>query len=248
MEEEIRAYRFRLYPSKDQTILLNQKLNLCKQLYNTLLEKCKNSYKESSISLCSRHEMNRIINNLKTNKPEFRTVYSQSLQDARDRVLRAFTNFFRRVKEKKKGKKIKAGFPRFKKFYKSITYPQNNGSFEIKNGKTLHIAKVGNIPIVKHREIDGTIKTLTLKRTQSGKWHAIFTSILPKKVIIQSRPLNRTGIDVGIESFATLSNGTKIQNPRHLLNSEKKLKKLQRKLSRKKPGSKNRRKAKLKVA
>jgi len=112
--------------------------------------------------------------------------------------------------------------------------------------KKLFVSKIGNIPIILHRVPKGKLKTFTIKRTALG-WFAIFScSDVPvEKVEVED---DHIGIDVGIESFATLSDGTKIENPKLLRKSEKKLAKFQRRLSRKKKGSKNRRKARFKVA
>ena len=244
----LRSYKFRIYPTKKQTRRLNNHLNLCCELYNTLLQECRHAYRTEKKSLINRHELNKLIKEIKHNRPKFNTVYSQVLQDTRDRVINAYSHFFRRVKEKKSGKRIKVGFPRFKKFYKSITYPQNNGSFKFKNDRRLHVSKIGSILIVKHREIQGKRKRLTIKRNPAGQWFAIFSCEVETQKQEHEFPNNKVGIDVGLEKFATLSDGTKIENPRFFINSEKKLKKYQRRLSRKKKGSKNRIKARIKVA
>jgi len=112
--------------------------------------------------------------------------------------------------------------------------------------KKLFVSKIGNIPIVLHKVPKGKLKTFTIKRTAVG-WFVIFScdNIPVEKIEAED---NHIGIDVGIESFAVLSNGTKIENPKFLRKSEKKLARLQRRLSRKKKGSKNRRKARFKVA
>lgn len=140
---------------------------------------------------------------------------------------------------------IKVGFPRFKSFnrYKSLTFPQYG--FKFKSDKKLHLSGIGNIDIVLHRIIKGKIKTLTIKRS-ADKWYAIFSceGVVIDKIIPEDE---RIGIDVGIENFATLSNGEKIENPKFFRKSEKQLARLQRRLSKKKKGSKNRQKARLKV-
>ena len=130
-----------------------------------------------------------------------------------------------------------------------MTYPQSG--FEL-SAQRVKLSKVGRIPIVLHRPLEGKTKTLTIKKTQSGKWFVVFSCELsigdPAAITITPISGKKIGIDVGIEHFATLSNGDTIQNPRFLMESERKLKKLQRKVSRKKKGSKNRIKAILKLA
>ena len=173
-------------------------------------------------------------------------VHSQVLQNIGKRINDAFSHFFRRVQEKKNGKDIKAGFPRFKssRRYKSITYPQSG--FKFKSERRLSVSKIGNIPIILHRVPKGKIKTLTITKTAKG-WFAIFSC---EDVPIEKFEAKNghVGIDVGIESFATLSDGTKIENPKLLVKSEKKLRRFQKALSRKKKGSNNRKKAVFKVA
>lgn len=245
---ELRNYRYRIYPNKKQVKRLFNQLNLCQELYNILLQKCKESYKKDKTPLNNRSELNKLIKEIKQINPKFKSIYSQTIQDVRDRLIKAYSNFFRRLKEKEKGKKIKVGFPRFKKSYKSITYPQNNGSFKFKNERRLYVSKIGNLPIVKHRDIEGNIKTLIIKRNHAGQWFAIFSCEIDILKQEHKHPNREVGIDVGLKSFATLSDETKIDNPRFLIKSEKKLRKYQRRLSRKQKKSKNRMKQKIKVA
>ena len=168
------------------------------------------------------------------------SLYSQVAQNIAVRLYNSIQLMIRKKKLKQK-----AGFPRFKSHerVKSFTYPQSG--FKLFN-KELHLSKIGNIEIRKHRDLIGKIKTLTIKRESSGKWFAIFTS----EVEITSKVNcgSVAGIDLGIEHFAYLSNGKVIENPRNLRKSEEKLVKIQRRLSKKKKSSKNRRKAKLKIA
>jgi putative transposase len=242
----MRAYKFRIYPSKKQIQKLVNQLELCCELHNTLLEKCKKAYTNGKSHLNNKPQLNKLIKEIKNKNPKFKSIYAQVLQNTRDRLIKTYSAFFRRVEEKKKGKKVKVGFPRFKKFYKSITYPQNG--FKFKNGRRLHVSKIGSIPIVLHRMLDGKIKTLTIKRNPASQWFAIFSCEVDMPKQQNSLSDKKIGIDVGLDSFATLSDGTKIKNPRFLIKSEKRLKKYQRKLSRKTKASRNRIKARLKVA
>jgi len=219
---------------------MNQTISNCCYVYNKLLERKINVYQEDQTNI-SQFDLNKIIKEFDV------PIHSQVKQNISKRISEAFNNFFRRVKEKKG----KAGFPRFKNInrYKSITYPQAgsyNGGVKFISNKKLYVSKIGKIKIVLHREIKGKIKTLTIKRN-ADKWYAIFSC---EGVIIDKiKPIEkRIGIDVGIEDFATLSNGEVIENPQFFRNSEKKLVKLQRRLSKKKKGSNNRKKAILKVA
>jgi putative transposase len=169
------------------------------------------------------------------------------LQNINDRIDKAYVNFFRRLKEKQAGKKIKLGYPRFKNKYKSFTYPQSGFTLD---GNKLHLSKIGKVNVCigkKQNRVSGKMKTLTIKREPSGKWFAIFSCIdVPVKKLKPNK--REIGIDVGLEYFATLSNDKKIDNPRFLFHSEQKLNVLQRRLSRKKLHGKNWQKASHKVA
>lgn len=228
-------FRYRIYPSQKQIIKLNKSISDCCSVYNKLLEAKVNAYKTDKTNL-SQFDMNKLTKDFDV------PVHSQVKQNISKRINDAFQHFFRRVKEKKG----KVGFPRFKTLnrYKSITFPQSG--FKFVSDKRLFVSKVGSIPIVLHRVPKGKLKTFTIKRTALG-WFAIFScaDVPIEKIEIED---NHIGIDVGIESFAVLSNGTKIENPKFLIKSEKKLARLQRRLSRKKKGSANRRKARFKVA
>jgi putative transposase len=140
---------------------------------------------------------------------------------------------------------LKAGFPRFKKYgrYKSITYPQSGFKIE---GKKLRLSKIGLVNIKLHRPVQGVVKTLTIKRMSSGKWFAIFSCKITFKP--KEKPNGAVGIDVGLHSFAVLSDRQVVENPQKYRKSEKKLAVLQRRFSRKKQKSGNREKARIKVA
>ena len=235
----VRTFKFRIYPSRKQVIRLNHQLSLCREMYNILLERCRGEYRRDGTCLSRRNTLCRIVKEIKDEEPRFKTVFSQSLQNVADRLSKAYQHFFRRVKERVAGKRVKVGFPRFKRWVTSITYPQFG--FQFKSENRLHVSKIGNIPIVLHRVPRGRIKTLTIKQNPAGQWFACFVCKVGE--VAGTQDDGEIGIDMGIENFATLSDGTVIGNPRHLLKSEKRLKRLQRRASRKKKGSRNRRKA-----
>jgi putative transposase len=151
------------------------------------------------------------------------------------RVDLAFQAFFRRVKAGEK-----PGYPRFKGkgWYDSITYLQSGFTL---NGNILTLSKIGDIKVRIHRALEGNIKRLTIRRTSTGKW---FVSILTD--IDSYQPLEHTdnavGIDVGILSFVTLSNGTFVPNPRFYIQEEKNLAKANRKFSKAEKGTPERKK------
>jgi putative transposase len=245
LEMECRNYEFRLYPSRKQIGRFYNQFNLSCKMYNLLLTITKDAYKANGKHL-TKVDLNNTIKKLKDFDTNFKGIHSQVLQNCSDRLSKAFQNFFRRVKERKTGKYNKVGFPRYKNRVKSITYPQSG--FKYISDKKLYISKIGNVPIVLHRLLKGTVKTMTVKRAKSGKWFVVFSCELEPHLVPHPFPDRTVGIDVGLESFATLSDGTIIENPRYLIKSENKLKRLQKRLSRKKKCSRNRGKAIHKLA
>ena len=215
-----------------------------KELYNLLLERSIRHY-EATGRTPTRYSIIRMITQLKREHPSLREVYSQVLQNVADRLSKAYANFFRRIKEKKAGKSIKAGFPRFKKYVRSLTYPQSG--FEIQNGKRVRLANIGAMPLILHRLPEGKIKTFTIKKAGSGKWFAFFSCEQEERAF-KPNGKPKTGIDVGIKSFVATAEGKLIDNPKYLSRSSEKLAMLQRRVSRKKKGGRNRRKAIIRLA
>lgn len=235
----IKTYNFRLYPNKTQESNLSKLLDMARLAYNKQLELKIKTYKEKSINL-TQFDLNNNLLKLKQENPFLYDIHSQALQNINQRISYAFNNFYRRVKNKEN-----PGFPRFKgkNRYDSITFPQSGFSLSNK----LYISKMGNISIVQHREIKGKIKTMTIKRTLSGKWFAVFCA--EQQDNLEKSSANKLiGIDVGLYHFYADSNGNLIENPRCLRKSEDKLAKIQRMHSRKKKGSKNRNKSRIKIA
>ncbi len=165
-----------------------------------------------------------------------------------DSLDKAYNNFFRRINEKKNGKKIKAGFPRFKsKFnYRSITYTQKG--FNIIDNTHLFLSKIGRIRMLKHREINGNIKQLTIKKDRSNNYYATFIVEENNNINYSEFPYNPVGIDVGLIKLIATTDNTPMDPPKYLRKSEKKLKKTHRSLSRKQKKSKNREEAGIKLA
>jgi putative transposase len=227
----MRAYRFRLYPNRLQEELLRHHLWLSKELWNRMLEYSKNKYK-SEKKFASKKELREMVKG--------QGLFSQVAQELVDRLVDATWRF---VTLKREGKDC--GFPRFKSFdrLKSLCYPQMG--FKLV-GNRLKVSPFGEIKLKLHRQIKGTIKTLILKREPSGKWFAIFT-VEQEKITKLNNGLT-VGIDLGLSKLAVASDGSIIANPHHIKKHERKLALLGRRLSRKKKGSRNRWKAKVKLA
>ncbi len=236
-----KAYQYRIYPTKKQLVRLNETLDECRWLYNHLLEKRKQAYEQEGQTLsCYQQQATYVL--LKEQRPSLSTVYSQVLQNVAVRLDLAMKAFFRRVRAHAE----EPGFPRFKgkDRYDSITYPQFGFTLDVQ-GK-LFTSGIGHIKIVLHRKMRGEIKTLTIHRSRTGKWYACFSvACAPERL-----PENAThvGIDVGLKTFATLSNGDEIANPRFFRKEEQALAKVQRKHSHLPQGTPQRRKHRKAVA
>jgi putative transposase len=167
------------------------------------------------------------------------------LQDAALRLERTFERFF---KGDKNGRK--AGYPRFKgsNRYDSFTYPQYGNGAILRDGRLL-LSKIGDVRIFQHRPIppDATVKTCTIRR-DVDKWYACFSIEIDDTPKTQGRRESHIGVDLGLNSIITLSNGEKVQPPKFLRKMEKKLKREQHRLSRKKRNSQNRRKQVTRIA
>jgi len=245
---EQRAYKFRIYPKTDEKERLERTLYLCKKLYNTELEQRILAYRVQRKSVKVREQENELPR-LKEEMPEYREIYSQVLQNATKRLDKSFDNFFRRNKLRKQGYKIKVGFPRFKssKQYKSITYPQNaNSAFVIMADGNLMLAKIGKIRMFKHREIEGKIKTCTIKKHSDNEWYAIFTVEREEKT--KKVPKTAIGIDIGLKQLIKATDGTTIEPPKYLRKSEEQIKHWSREVSYKIKGSGKRKKCIKKLA
>ena len=223
----MRSYRFRLYPSKLQEKQLDQHLWLAKNLWNDLLEHSKETYRNFD-KFPTRNSLQLMVKDS--------GLFSQTGQEIAHRVEEGI---WRYVKLRKAGN-TGIGFPRFKSIdrMRSLHYPQFGFSLDEK----LKVNPFGEIPIVRHREIRGKIKTLTLKREPSGKWFACF-AVEETPAIKAPNGKPRVGIDLGLKTLATISDGSVVKNPRLVRKHEEKVALRSRQLSKKKKGSMNRRKA-----
>lgn len=214
---------------------MDDTLELCRWTYNETLATRKNAYEQEGKSV-SYYDTKKLLPQWKYEKPELKGVHSQVLQEVVKRVDLAYQAFFRRVKDGED-----PGYPRFKGYgrYDSFTYTQSG--FSLKPGR-LWLSKIGDIKIKLHRPITGEIKRLNIRRMPTGKW---FVSFLVE--VEPDEPLAKTGlsigVDVGLKSFITLSNGDRIDNPRFFVHEEQDLAKAQRKLSKAEKGTPERTRA-----
>lgn len=246
----LRNYKYRIYPNKEVTEKLQWTLDRCRELYNAALDERKSAYRvtrkvpvelygnvavineaAATGKSISYNEQQNDLPAIKELRPEYKEIGSHVLQNVLRRVDLAMQGFFRRVREGKT-----PGYPRFqgKGRYDSFTYPDIAGwkfvPGEKKHG-TLILSKIGSINVKMHRPVEGIIKTTTIKR-EGEHWYVVFSCEGKAKELEVS--YEDVGIDLGITHFAACSDGGMIDNPRHYRRAEKKLKKLQETLSRKK--------------
>jgi putative transposase len=217
--------KYRLYPSRVEEQRLLCAFETCRLVYNELVALSVDAYRFGGVVL-GVFDYNAYLSGRDVG------VHSQVLQNVSDRVAKAFKNFFRRLKDPSVKNK---GFPRYKSRGSSMTYPQSGFRIE---GKRLYCSTFGRVPIIMHRPVTGTVKTLTVKVNRAGQFFAFFTTHIPDPHVKHSCS-ERIGIDVGIENFAALSNGVRIPNPRFFATSLSRVVRAQRCLSRKKKGSRN---------
>jgi putative transposase len=230
----LKAYKFRLYPNKEQQEYFAKCFGCTRFIYNQMLADKIEYYKKTGEML------NNTPAQYKKEYPWLKEVDSLALANAQMNLNKAYRNFFR-------DKSV--GFPKFKsKKRNRHSYTTNNqkGTIYIED-KYIKLPKLKSmIKIVQHRQFDGEIKSCTVSKTPTNKY---YISILVDEDIKQlPKSNNKAGIDLGITDFAITSDGEVFENPKWLIKSEKRLTKLQRDLSRKKKSSNNRNKARLKVA
>jgi len=239
-----KTFKYRLYPNRKQRESLLATLEVCRDLYNDALQERREAWKlcRKSIPFAMQSAQ---LPACKAADAAMRGVYSQVLQDVLHRVDKTYKAFFRRGN----------GFPRFKGkgWFDSFTYPQ--AGFRVE-GSQVSLSKIGNVKIKLHRPLASEVKTLTLKQ-ENGKWYACFSCIvdvepLPVKTLtlkqengkwyacfscmveVEPLPANDSvvGIDVGLECFAVTSDAEIVDNPRWFGTAQKKLRVVQRHVSR----------------
>jgi len=210
----------------------------CRELYNAALQERKEAWQKCHVSVTVAQQGAQLPA-IKEVRPEYRDIHSQVLQDVLTRLDRAFQRFFARVKAGET-----PGYPRFQGVnrYNSFTHKQvgDHGGARLDNG-FLVLSRIGRITVRWSRPLEGAPKTVTISREVDG-WYVCFSCV---DVPIQLSPTTgrETGIDLGLEAFATLSDGTRIFNPGWYRTAKRALKTAQRRVSRRKKGSNRRRKA-----
>lgn len=229
-----KAYKYRLYPNKEQQEYFAKCFGCVRFIYNRMLSDKIEYYKET------KQKLNNTPAQYKKEFPWLKEVDSLALANAQMSLQTAYNNFFKRPE---------VGFPKFKSkkkhYYSYIT--NNQGGNIYVSDRYIRLPKIGLVRVKKHRNFDGLIKSVTVSQNPSGKYYvSVLVDCKEQEKLPKSE--NKIGIDLGIKEFAIISDGEMIENPKYFRKSEKRLRKLQKDLSRCKKGSKNREKCRVKVA
>ena len=231
-----KTYKYKLKPTSEQERAMGFVLRHCRELYNAALQERSEAWHKCGVGVTEAMQSAQLPA-IKEVRPEYRDIHSQVLQDVLTRLDRAFQRFFARVKTGET-----PGYPRFHgaNRYHSFAYKQFGNGATLDNG-FLVLSKIGRIAVRWSRPVEGIIKTVAISREADG-WYVCFSCA---DVLVQPLPATgrETGIDLGIETFATLSDGTRVFSPGWYRKAERALKTAQRRVSRRKKGSHRRRKA-----
>jgi putative transposase len=231
-----KTFKEKLRPTPAQERALEEVLWRCRDLYNTALEQRITAYQRRRVSI-SRYEQEAELKDIRAEMPEYAAIHSHALQDVLARLDKTYQAFFRRVQAGEK-----AGFPRFKgsNRYHSFTFKEYGNGARLDNG-FLVLSKIGRLSVHWSRPIEGTPKTVTISHEADGWYVAISCADVPTQPLAPTG--QETGIDLGIEAFATLADGSRILTPSCYRNAERYLAKCQRRIAKRKKGSTRRRKA-----
>lgn len=245
MTQQLRSYKYRLYPTITQESLLNQFVGAKRWIYNYLLNEQKKRHLAGQ-QMLSAFDCNNLLPGLKQ-QPDtawLKSIDSILLQNASEDLSTAYKNFFDSINGKRKRKKVSS--PNYKRKGGRESYRTRSVKIDFKSNK-IFLPKIKFVECILHRQFSGTIKTATISKNPDGNW---YVSILVEESIKLLPMTGReVGIDLGLKDIIITSTGVKFNQPEQMLAKAKRaLKKEQRILARKTKGSKNREKQRLKVA
>lgn len=236
----LKSYKYRIYPNDEQREMIEKHFGCCRFVYNWALNEKITAWEERKESLSCSSLIKRLPGELKEQYPFLKEVTALSLQEAIRNLDTAYSNFFRNT----------GGFPKFKsrKNEQSVQFIQN-ASVDFEAG-IINLPKTRGIRCIFDRRFDGVMKTVTLRRNCAGRY---FVSVLVKndekeKPCRPVNPATSIGIDLGLKELAVCSNGWIFENIEMTERQQKRLKMLRRRIDRKKKGSRNREKARLRMA
>jgi putative transposase len=231
----LKTFAYRLYPSRPQVRLLESTLEACRRFYNQCLAERRDAYQQRGESV-SKYQQLAMVKEQKALNPHAKGIHSHVLQIVVADLDKAFQAFFRRVKGAGQ-----PGYPRYKgrDRFSSFGFKEYGNGFKI-DGRRVRLSGIGRIAVRWHRPLIGTLKTVRIIR-KAGAWYACFACDVEAEP--QSPTGQAIGIDVGVTSLLTTSDGEKTANPRWYRIEQRKLRVLQRRVAWRKKGGKNRRKA-----
>jgi putative transposase len=246
-----KAYLYRLYPTTEQATLLQQQLDVAREVYNACLEERREAYRLAGLTLNYYAQANQ-LKDIRRDRPDISAVNFSMLQAICRRAQRSYENFFCRLRtwKERQGQGFpvgkKPGPPRFKGYFRfnSITFPSYGDGCRLR-GNRLYAQGVGVLKVKLHRAVGGRIKTVTLKRV-GPRWSVVMVcEVAPLSLPATGQAV---GIDLGLASFLMTDTGDSVVHPQPLRAAQARLRRAQRRLARKKQGSHRRRKQRRRVA
>jgi putative transposase len=228
-----KTFQYRLYPNQQQQRLLDKQLEECRWLYNHLLAERRDAWEHRQESL-RWYDQQATLPARKAERPALAGVQSPVLQNVAVRLDLAFQACFRRCKAGET-----PGYPRFRGIgrYDSLTFPQIPVGCRLDaEDQRVRVANVGRVKIILHRPLEGIPKTATIHRSSTGKWFVCFSCECAEPAPLPATG-QQVGIDVGLKTFATLTQGKPIENPRFFREEEWALAKAQRRLAKAEKGT-----------
>ena len=236
-----KAFKYRIYPTRQQEQAMIAMLETHRRLYNAALAERKDAYEQEQRSVSYGQQSGHLKANRKTDAYLAKTNFS-SCQATLRRLDKAFQAFFRRVKAGDK-----PGYPRFKgrNRFDTVEFPAYGDGCKLA-GERAYFQHIGYLKIKLHRPVEGQIKTMSFKREADG-WHVVFSCDLGETTVKQSTN-PPVGIDLGLKAFLVTSDGETVEPPKFFRKAERQLLRAQRRLARRKKGSNRRNKARQQVA
>jgi putative transposase len=230
-----KTFKYKLKPTREQERAMAFVVRRCRELYNAALQERKEAWEKRGVSVTLAGQSAQLPE-IKEVRPDYRDIHSQVLQDVLTRLDRAFQAFFRCIREGNT-----RGYPRFQGVnrYHSFTYKQFGNGATLDNG-FLILSKIGRVAMRWSRPLEGTPKTVTISLEADGWYACISCADVPAQPVDLTG--QATGIDVGLESFATLADGATVHNPRCYRKAEAYLRRCARRVARRKKGSNRRKK------
>ena len=235
--KRVRGYKYRAYPNTKQREFFANTFGCCRFVYNHYLDAKKERWIQRHETLRYNEQCKDLSSHLKKENPWLKEADSIALQQALRHLEKAYARFFQK----------QGGYPRFKSKHGVQKYTTMNvgGSIRI-SGRWIRLPKAGEVKIRNSRDFQGRITSATVTRTASGRYY--ITLQVEEEYEPGTNLGGETGLDAGLKTLYTDSKGNTIGNPKTLRKHEERIRRLQRRLSRKKKGSKNREKARIRLA